>query len=171
MSHNDADGPLLDCLTEGQRAALDHLIQFKTSKQIARDLGISPHTVEQRLRYARAKLGVHSRSDLAAKYRDIKEVCEKVACEDFDLSYKPEPTYSPSSSDAEPQLFANRPDRSDQDLGGDDAEEYRLVPEMFEGPYGTGIRVAAIAAVAVLLAVLMLAGLAIFGQLSDIVAG
>ena len=40
----------------------------KTSKQIARELGISHHTVDQRVVAARRKFGVETRNELAAAY-------------------------------------------------------------------------------------------------------
>lgn len=47
------DNPLVE-LTAKQREVLDLLIQHMTSKEISRQLGISPHTVDQRIMLARA---------------------------------------------------------------------------------------------------------------------
>ena len=58
-------------LTEGQKACLRLVVQHHTSKEIARALGISPFTVDQRLDAARRKLNATSRID-AAKIFDIK---------------------------------------------------------------------------------------------------
>ena len=52
-------------LTEGQRDCLRRVLMHQTSKDIARDLGISPHTVDQRLRVATKTLGVSSRIEAA----------------------------------------------------------------------------------------------------------
>lgn len=41
-----AGADLLDQLTAKQREVLDLLIEHKTSKEISRQLGISPHTVD-----------------------------------------------------------------------------------------------------------------------------
>ena len=52
-------------LTEGQKACLRLVVQHHTSKEIARILGISPFTVDQRLDAARRKLQVKRRKDAA----------------------------------------------------------------------------------------------------------
>jgi DNA-binding CsgD family transcriptional regulator len=52
-------------LTEGQKACLRLVDDHHTSKEIARLLGISPFTVDQRLDAARRKLGAASRKDAA----------------------------------------------------------------------------------------------------------
>ena len=57
-----------DTLTAKQRAVLDLLVQHQSTKEMARILGISPHTVEQRIKSARSKLGANSRSELARRY-------------------------------------------------------------------------------------------------------
>jgi len=62
---------VLPSLTDKQRAVLDLLIEHKTSKEISRELGISPHTVDQRIMLARAKLGVVTRIEVAQAYRRL----------------------------------------------------------------------------------------------------
>lgn len=52
-------------LTQAQIDVLARVAQFKSSKEIARDLGISHHTVDQRIRTVIEKLGVESRADAA----------------------------------------------------------------------------------------------------------
>ena len=48
-------------LTEGQRQCLRLVLQHRSSKEIAIDLGISPHTVDMRLKMAMQILNVPSR--------------------------------------------------------------------------------------------------------------
>jgi DNA-binding CsgD family transcriptional regulator len=55
-------------LTDGQIACLQLVNQHHTSKEIARKLGISPFTVDQRLDAARRKLDATSRTDAARKF-------------------------------------------------------------------------------------------------------
>ncbi len=58
-------------LTEAQRVCLRMVLMHLSSKDIARELGISPHTVDQRLRMAIQTLGVANRFEAArilAKY-------------------------------------------------------------------------------------------------------
>src|SRR5690242_15958530 len=60
-------------LTAKQREVMDLLIQHKTSKEIARRLSISPHTVDQRIQFAKEKLGANTRSEAAVAYRRLVE--------------------------------------------------------------------------------------------------
>jgi DNA-binding CsgD family transcriptional regulator len=51
--------------TEGQKACLRLVVDHHTSKEIARIIGISPFTVDQRVDAARRKLNAASRKDAA----------------------------------------------------------------------------------------------------------
>lgn len=62
----------LDKLTEGQRECLRRVLLHQTSKDIARELGISPHTVDQRLRVATRALGVSSRIEAARALASVE---------------------------------------------------------------------------------------------------
>ena len=68
-SHPHDDEDRWSRLTEKQRACLDLLIEHKTSKEIARLLDISKHTVDQRLNLARDTLGAQDRNESAFIYR------------------------------------------------------------------------------------------------------
>lgn len=59
----DADS--LAKVTEGQRACLRMVLLHMSSKDIARSLGISRHTVDQRLKLAMKTLGAASRVEAA----------------------------------------------------------------------------------------------------------
>jgi DNA-binding CsgD family transcriptional regulator len=52
-------------LTEGQRQCLRLVLRHMSSKDIARQLDISPHTVDQRLKLAMKTLGAASRVEAA----------------------------------------------------------------------------------------------------------
>lgn len=58
-------GSLVSQLTDGQRDCLRLVYNHMTSKDIARVLGVSPHTVDMRLRTAMKVLGVTTRIDAA----------------------------------------------------------------------------------------------------------
>ncbi len=60
-----AINPGLALLTDGQRDCLRHVYNHMTSKDIARVLGVSPHTVDMRLRTAMRTLNVVNRIDAA----------------------------------------------------------------------------------------------------------
>ncbi len=63
-----ADKHSIDQLSAGQRDCLRLVYQHKSSKEIARELEISPHTVDQRLRVAMRKLGVENRKKAALMF-------------------------------------------------------------------------------------------------------
>lgn len=52
-------------LTEAERECLGRCLRHQTAKEMALDLGISPHAVEKRLKMARAKLGLSSSLEAA----------------------------------------------------------------------------------------------------------
>lgn len=56
-------------LTPGQRACLERVTDHATSKEIARELGISPHTVDARMRAALQTLAVSTRREAAVVYK------------------------------------------------------------------------------------------------------
>lgn len=64
------DDPLhaVERLTQGQIAVLQLVLQLRSSKEIGRELGISHHTVDQRLKRAQSILGVASRYEAARLY-------------------------------------------------------------------------------------------------------
>ena len=59
-------------LTEGQKDCLRLVDDLLTSKEIARKLGISPFTVDQRLDAARRKLNATSRKSAARIYLEME---------------------------------------------------------------------------------------------------
>lgn len=59
-------------LTDGQRDCLRLVYAHMTSKDIARALGVSPHTVDMRLRTAMKTLGVASRIEAARALVDVE---------------------------------------------------------------------------------------------------
>ncbi len=71
-------------LTENEKDVLRRWMMPQTAKEIALDLGISPHAVEKRLRMARAKLGVSS-SLQAARLLAASEGYQKLVPHKSDL--------------------------------------------------------------------------------------
>ena len=69
-----ADGPLrfrIERLTPREREILELLAEGMRSKQIARELVISPKTVASHIQSVLAKLGVHSRAEaIAIAYKE-----------------------------------------------------------------------------------------------------
>ncbi len=198
LQADEDDAPdALAALTIKQREVLDLLIQHKTSKEISRLLGISPHTVDQRIMLARAKLNVATRGEVALQYRRLLEERSKGAgsfAEDTDFSTEDiweKPIYR--SSHVDPSRLTAQPAGQEDDvpvqtaidrfreaprqmgaaaaIGAEPAipEYHRVLPEMFDGPNGTMVRLGAIAAITVFLILIILGGLAIFSQLSQII--
>ncbi|MDF8335205.1 LuxR C-terminal-related transcriptional regulator [Novosphingobium cyanobacteriorum] len=174
---------LRDGLTEKQRAVLDLLIQHKTSKEISRELGISPHTVDQRIMLARAKLNVSSRSEVAQAYRRLlEEERESAGSAIYERSIYGFSHVAPPANDAH-SLFRDdvaerRPEAPTGDMRATMAAPagdlsgpayYHVLPEMFDGPNGTMLRLGAIAVIAVFLILIVLGGLAMYGQLAQMI--
>jgi DNA-binding CsgD family transcriptional regulator len=175
-------------LTEKQCRVLDLLIENKTSKEIARTLGISPYTVDQRISLARGKLGVSSRAELAAYYRQMRKTSgrspSKMFSEPEGEQFGPD---GESDGEASPALAANK-DRAHIETEEDGVPagtisriegnffptageiDHRVGPEVFEGGSGTLWRIGAIVATALLLVMTILGLFAIFDQLNDLLA-
>jgi DNA-binding CsgD family transcriptional regulator len=161
---------MLAGLTPKQREVLDLLIEHKTSKEIARQLGISPHTVDQRIQFAKEKLGANSRSEVAQLYRRLVEICGQLTYEDSRIAAAAADADNDPGTQAGPLAALTRRERTYPDQPRETESDYPVVPELFEGRYGTLIRLGAIIAIAVFLVILVLGGLAIFSQLSEMMA-
>lgn len=66
----------LSCLSSNQLETLRLAASGQTSKEIARILDISPHTVDQRLSLARKKVNVQDRRALVAVYNEYAAICD-----------------------------------------------------------------------------------------------
>ena len=161
---------MLAGLTGKQREVLDLLIEHKTSKEIARQLGISPHTVGQRIQFAKEKLGANSRSEVAQLYRRLVEICGQLTYEDSRIAAAAAEADNGPGTQAGPLTALARRERTYPARPRETESDYPVVPELFEGRYGTLIRLGAIIAIAVFLVFLVLGGLAIFSQLSELMA-
>jgi DNA-binding CsgD family transcriptional regulator len=161
---------LLASLTAKQREVLDLLLQHKTSKEIARILQISPHTVDQRIQFAKDKLGAQSRSEVAMLYRRLIAICEQSTYEDSGIAV---PAGAPHEVLAR-QVASPGTEQGTrtQSTPPADAElDYAVVQELFDGRYGTLARLGAIVAIAVLLVIIVVGGVAILSQLSALLRG
>lgn len=160
---------VLGGLTDKQRQVLDLLIQHKTSKEIARRLSISPHTVDQRIQFAKDKLGARTRSEAAVAYRRLLETCGQMTYEDSGIAEAAvafDHTGGPQGSLPDSSWLPRFRSR-----GADEPEADFLVgPGLLEGRYGTLLRLGAIFAIALFLVLVVLGGLAIFNQLSLLMA-
>jgi DNA-binding CsgD family transcriptional regulator len=175
------DSPL-EALTPKQREVLDLLIQHKTSKEISRILGISPYTVDQRILLARGKLQVATRSEVAQAYRAL---VEQEGYQGDPVSQRPVYGLPDIATDLRmPHQDGEERDAAQAGTNGSEREpaqsasiadpgsgevDHRVLPEMFDGRYGTLMRLGATALIAMILILTVLGGLTLFAQLSHIV--
>ena len=161
---------LLASLTAKQREVLDLLLEHKTSKEIARILQISPHTVDQRIQFAKDKLGAQSRSEAAVAYRRMREIYEQVTYEDSGIAI---PAGVPHDAFArQVAVFGTSPGTPAETTPPADAElDYAVVQELFDSRHGTLVRLGAIVAIAGLLVIVVVGGVAILSQLSALLRG
>lgn len=157
-------------LTGKQLDALNLLVKHKTSKEISRELGISPHTVDQRIEAAKRRLGVSTRGELVQAYLQLKRMCHQLTYEEshidasthgFERSYPELPLSSETAID---------PERLQQLSRHDEQKDYRVVPELFDGRYGTLFRLLAIIGFPLILLIIILVAASIYVNLSEFVA-
>ena len=115
MSATTPDPARIARLTDGQRACLRLVYRHMSSKDIARGLGISPHTVDARLRAAIHLLGVATRTEAALQ----------LAAHEAGAAYQ-SPVYQPPyvAAPAASVMFAPDHDRGEQP--DDERAFYRL---------------------------------------------
>lgn len=158
----------LSGLTAKQRQVLDLLMDHKTSKEIARELRISPHTVDQRIQFAKDKLGARSRSDVAVIYRRLL-VSERMTYEDSGIA-SPAPQADRQSRARKSFSVPERQIRIESGSPQETEADYQVARELFEGRNGTVVRLVAIVAAAMLLMLLVVGGLTLLVQLSVLMA-
>ncbi|WP_347301920.1 helix-turn-helix transcriptional regulator [Croceibacterium sp. TMG7-5b_MA50] len=159
----------MDALTDKQREVLDLLIAHKTSKEIARELGISHHTVDQRIQFAKTKLGVESRGEVAVAYRALLdgmanghgETSGPPTYEEPRIVVVPSPVDIGGANDAAPPAPP-----APAPAGEGSPADHRVAPDLFEGQGGTIMRLGAIAVLAVLLVFVVLGAVMMYDQLS-----
>jgi len=95
------DGERWSRLSDKQHMCLELLLARQTSKQIARRLGISKYTVDQRLTSARNILGAASRDETAITYSRLKTICDRIAYDPVGIPSPGNPMAS-KGSDGEP---------------------------------------------------------------------
>lgn len=157
----------LEKLSDKQREVLEHLILYKSDKEIARDLGISLKTVEQRMAAARQKLGTGDRNETARVYAALREDGG------FPL-YRDPPLAAPRSVGDDAPGFAPAAAFTLQDAAFGITAQWetrpspRVLPEVFHGRSATGARLIAIAACAIALLMMALLAIAIGEGLTDL---
>ena len=77
-------------LTDKQREALDLAARGFTSKEIARQLEISPHSVDKRIDAVRSQLDAMPRQRLVREFREWDERCHSITGEQITVENHPE---------------------------------------------------------------------------------
>lgn len=154
-------------LTEKQRACLDRVLDHKTSKQIALELGIAKPTVDQRITAARVILGATDRDDAARRYGHLKNIYDRITCD---------PVHIPSPPAFVPSDFAD----------GDPSGSMQANASMgYSGGWGAGlpfgkvgnhdhgssVRLAFVAAIFAVIVFSLLGGLGIAQALTRLISG
>lgn len=173
----EADGApaagALDALTLKQREVLDLLIEYKTSKEISKVLCISPHTVDQRVDSAKAKLGASSRSDLAKRYRELlgadAPMYERLTYDDSYIVSEPKRRHMEPNASTVASQFSNLTfDGGGTAVLGGSERDFRVVPELFDGRWGTIARLVTILSITILLSIAFLGGLSMMMEVSNL---
>lgn len=168
--HTSQDRFAIASLTDKQREVLDLLLEHLTSKEIARRLDISPYTVDQRINFAKDKLGARTRGEVAVAYRRLVEICDPSAYEDSGIGVlervaeKAGGAQLPLPEPAPPEPFGN-------ERVSEPEADFSVVPELFDGRYGTLVRLGVIFVITVCMILVVLGGLAIYSQLSVLLGG
>ena len=155
-------------LTAKQDEAVALLTQHKTSKEISRILGISPHTVDQRIESAKKKFDVTTRGQLAQAYLAAFPMGERLTYENSRIAEQALVGETSVLDEPEPLQTMLDPIWSGQREPDWHPRRYQVVHEMFFGPMGTIYRLAAIVILAALLVVTVLSGISIFVTMTEV---
>ena len=163
-----ADRACWDRLSDKQRACLDLVLERKTSKEIARQLGIAKPTVDQRITAARVILGATDRHAAAIRYARLKRLYDRITYDPVHIP--PPPSLVPSDfADGDP----SEPMRTSVRAGAQGGSWGGALPFGKAGSHDHG-SVARLAIIAGLLAVIvfaLLGGLGIAHTLTRLISG
>jgi DNA-binding CsgD family transcriptional regulator len=157
-------------LTEKERAVLDLVLEHKPTKEIARELGLAPNTVDMRLRSAREKLGTTDRNATARAYNSLLNACGKTTCgsmvmEEAAQDALPDPW---EHRDETTLVFQDAATWIDRQAPWDTKVEPHRSLEAFSDDLGAWARIAMVFGLAALLAITVLATFAIAESLSQV---
>ena len=94
---------IFDNATDKQIEVLDLAASGMTSKHIARELGIVPRAVDQRIDVVRGKLGGMPRVDVLRHFRAWRATCGQATCDPSPLP-KTQPDPPSNTSQPEPEI-------------------------------------------------------------------
>lgn len=166
---NEAD--LWARLSDKQRACLDLLLERRTSKQMARMLGISKPTVDQRIAAARIILGAQDRDEAARIYARLKAIYDR---DIYDPVQVPEPPKLVPSNfpDGDPANVVMLSDARSQSFDTETGAR-GLFPssrDLWRHDSGLRTRILIMAAMLAVLLIILLAGLGIAQALTELIS-
>lgn len=155
-------------LTPKQRACLDLLVERKTSKQIARALGIAKVTVDQRIRAARDILGAPNRDEAAIIYARLKPIYDQMIYDPIGLPQTTDvvPINVPNGSE-----LANITTSDQLAERGDKMRPSSSFKDLWRHNHSSSNVIMITAIVAVALAIFALTGLGIAQALTQLISG
>lgn len=155
-------------LTDKQRECLDLLLERKTSKQIARLLGIAKPTVDQRLTAARNILGARDRDETALAYGRLKHLYDRITYDPVALPLRP----ALVPSDFPDGDLSSLLELSDHVAPGDRIRGVRSpFGDLWRHDHSPARRISIMMAMLTALLVSLLAGLGIAQALSRLISG
>lgn len=159
-------------LTDKQRACLDLLLERKTSKQIARILGISKPTVDQRITLARKTLGADNRDEAAMTYGRLKALYDRIIYDPVQLPSHPVlvPSHFPDG-DPDPVLTLNDSRSFNFRTGEGAREQFSPFRELWRHDHSLQGRVIIMVAMLTALVLILLSALGIAQALTQLISG
>lgn len=155
-------------LTEKQRACLDLVLVHKTSKQIARDLGISKYTVDQRITAARQILGANDRADTAIRYARLRQICDRIAYDPVQLPDTATPMPSDDTDGGPANVFdLSETSKSVDRLSGEGAPSGKI----WRHDHGLPTRLTIMATILASVIIFLLGSLGIAETLTRLISG
>lgn len=148
----------IENLTNKQIEVLELLAQHNTTKQIARRLGISPSTVDQRILGVRDKWGTIDRNETARLYAHFLEMCGKSPCGFSEVELTRRDVHEPSRELPRSPIFEVTDVRASGPWFETETREWVL--EAFDARFGKFGRLVAIVVLAMIIAVTVVASLA-----------
>jgi len=167
---SDSARDRLSRLSDKQREVLEHLILYKSDKEIARDLGISLKTVEQRMAAARGKLGTGDRNETARVYAALRPELQDGGFPLYrdPLLASPAPAGDEAAGAAATASFTLHDAAYGLAAPWERQASPHVLPEVFHGRSATAARLIAIAACAIALLMMALLAIAIGEGLTDL---
>ena len=171
-SEEPLDSLDFESITSKQREVLDHLVDGRTSKEIAALVGVSESAVTQRIEGMRHRSGWISRAALVRQYKDWLSKCPHSSCKQFTGQIFQVPSVGKLNEVSIQDDLAGSVRFADVGIAFQtdppwQATEPRIVPEVLDGQGATLYRCLAAVGISVGIAVTILVMLAVANTLGE----